>query len=262
MTKTSSENPIVWRSGWLLLGLALAFISVPWVAQADEPTWVERFEEAKSNLLAGKPDRTAQIIEELTRDEGYSPELLRLLAEARLAQEQVGQAIFALEQAKLLDPQSNVLDEKLASIRKEHGLDAPESSSLEHVAKALPARRWMQLGGMGIVLFVLGAFGSSLFLRRRKMLVGLSLTGAIIASVSAGALWIGTYGLDEVVVTADAEALVSPNEHATAVFELRDGQVVEALDEHGEYVLLARPDGGSGWVRQAYVRSIHPGKIR
>lgn len=248
-------NPRRWLrlTAAFLLGLGLALAAAP--AFADSPTGSS---DGESTL-----DSAEERLESVIADRGYAPGALYDLGNAYLRDGEPGLAILQYERARLLAPVDPAIAHNLALAREAAGVSAPPSSPLEQVAARWPARRWMLAGFLALALFVLGCLGLGVLRRGRGAVAGATVVSGLVAAACALALWVGTLGVHRAVVLESAvTARVSPFEEADPLFELHEGEILEATGSHEDHVHVVLPDGRTGWVPASALAPIVPGALR
>lgn len=244
----------------LLLGVVAATAALPAVARAEGQG---RLDAANRAFRAERYDEAERELEQLVRDEGFAPGVLLNLGNTHLEQGALGRAILAYERARLLAPLDAAVEQNLHLARARAEVEAPPVSRAEQLASMLPARRWLGVGGAALLVFVLACVGAGVLRRGRWAAAGVGLASGAVVAACAAALWMGTFGVDRaVVVDGAATARVSPFAEAEPVFDASEGETLDAVEVHGDFVRVERPDGTGGWVPAEAIETIVPGALR
>jgi len=188
----------------------------------------------------------------------YSVRALEARAEAELAAGHSGRAILQFERARLVAPRSAPVAAGLAHAREAARLPPVESGRLAHAVGVLGADEWswIALGGLGLCAagWVALAWG----LVRRRGLLAMALAGTGIAVLGALSATHAAPPRDgAIVIAADVVARIAPFAKADQAFVAPEGTLVTLERTHGDFTLIAGPDG-RGWVLRKDVETIFP----
>lgn len=216
-------------------------------------------------VMPGAPSRAVdppRSAREPARAQVYSTRALVIAAEADLADAHPGRAIVAYERARLLVPRSRVVAAGLARARAAANLPLVEPPATVRAARLLSAGEWGWVAILGLTLGAgaLAALAWGVLGRRRVLVIALAGFGAATLAV-LGAWQVTPPPGQAIVVAAEATARIAPFAAAEPAFSLTEGAPVTIERTHGDYALIAGPEG-RGWVPRAVVETILPATAR
>lgn len=239
----------------LLLIFCCAAVSA---AAALQDTAGALFGQANDAYIKGRYRQAASLYLQVAHKAGVSAELLGNLADSYAAAGQTGEAVLNYERALRLAPSNAVLRADLQQLRKETGLFQKQTWP-ERLAGLLGADQWLLLSGAAFVLLSLTMLTVGVLGRKRFPQAGrLNFLFFIITLASLPpALFRYQSWQDGVVISSNAELLISPFAEAEPVSKLKEGGIVRPLDkEHGQYVLVRAASGQQGWLEKSSFQQI------
>lgn len=249
------KNALVWTLG--LAGLIATTVGEARAAETHDPQTT--YEAALTALDQGEAEAAVDTLEALIAQEGFAPGALVALGDAYLAQGEAGRAILAYERALRARPADPAMvRERLAGAYERVGEQMPTPSRAQQVAAVLSPEAWSTTAAAAAALLLLAAIGVGLRWRRRGLLVGLGITSALALALSAGALHVSTQDGARAIVTAPADALVSPIDGAEAVLTTRPGRTLEPLARRADRIQVRFRSGVVGWVPADSVATVDP----
>ncbi|MCU0242115.1 MAG: hypothetical protein MUF51_06800 [Vicinamibacteria bacterium] len=245
--------------------LAMSVVSVVMAygalrAVASEPD--ERFRKANELLRAGDTVQAIAQYDGLARSGSASASLYWNWAQAARARGAAGEALWALLQARELDPGDAAVEREIERQRGNLNLDPAEIAPEPLAALARFSLRF-RLDWLAASLLILSLLGHGL-LRidpRRKWLATLALA-CLIAGVMLISLPIaGSHArATGVVMRRHAPLLDAAAATAEAIGALREGEVVPILEASGAYVRVQDSSGARGWAHGDDVRRLRPAR--
>ncbi len=223
----------------------------------DDPQTL--YEGALVELDGGDADAAIATLEALIAREGYAPGALVALGDAYLAKGEPGRAIVAYERALRAGPaDAAAVRERLSEAYERAGEQAPSPSRARAIATVLSPEAWMGVGGAAALLLLVSALGVGLRWWRRGPLAALGAVAALALVASAVALHIQVQDGAQALVTASADARVSPIDDAEVVLTTRPGRPLELLARRGDRVQVRFRSGVVGWVPADSVATVDP----
>ena len=168
-------------------------------------------------------------------------------------------AVLNYERAKLLDPNDADVEANLRHVRTAAGLTPETRTRFEHAASFAAPRFIAWLGIMGFI--VAGASVLALKFHRKHLLwlgaaamVGFAAAGAALCN----ALALRSLMHETVVIAHTAPARVSPVPMGEPLFELREGETLEAISRHDSFIMVQTRAGRRGWVSSENLAAVVP----
>jgi tetratricopeptide (TPR) repeat protein len=238
-----------------VLAVLLALLAGP-ARAADDPA--ARFEQANAAFGAGRYDDAIAGYRALLEG-GRSTALLYNLGNACFRAGELGEAILAYEQAKLLGPRDADVDANLRQARAAAELPLPEPTVWQRLVALLGADGWTLLACVALWL------ACALVAARR--LAGTRLGGRASASLGLAVLMLacalGVAGTvtrlgerDRAVVIGSEPALRTAPYPSAAATAITPGELVTVEREHGGFALVRTAAGKTGWMPDAEVGRI------
>ncbi len=230
---------------------------LPTMIQAAEPTSAELFHQANEAYSRGDYELAIAQYERITRENGFSAQVLYNLAGSYGQAGKTGKAVLNYERALRLAPADSDTMGNLELIRKENGLFQSESTGIDRFFGYVGLYRW----GAGI-LFSLGLF--TLFTVTKRSFA-CTRTVAITISVSCLVLLvISVYGTvlrygefnPSVVIEPEARLLVSPFDASASIGAIQEGRLVYPLKEHNNYSYIQDETGRKGWIMRTLIEPV------
>ncbi len=167
-----------------------------------------------------------------------------------------GLAVLSYERARLLTPDDPDLEANLRHVRETAHLTGAAPTGWQHALLAVSptVAAWLGLLGVGVLGTALFVERQLHWLRRGAALLGLALIGLTVGN--AAVLW--PVLREAVVLTAATPARVSPVPMGDTLFTLPEGEAVEVLAWHEDFVLVRTHAGRSGWVARGSVAPVVP----
>jgi hypothetical protein len=185
-----------------------------------------------------------------------------LFNEANSAQraDRLGAAILGYERARFLAPQDSAVEQNLRVAREKAGVNAPAISAWERPA------HWLGFDGLALLGSSALLISCALFFGRQYLPSSSRRTATLIAAACGAAMLFALTSialrwseLDRAVIqNARTIAHLAPASDSESVFELKDGELVAAKGEHGDFVLVRTPDRRSGWVSKNDLERVIP----
>ena len=189
---------------------------------------------------------------------GFSARALAWQAQAELAAGHPGRAILHYERARFIAPRAPAVAAGLARARAAAGVSAVGAGVVGRVARRLGADEWGRVAIAGLLLTSVAFVTFAWELVRRRGFLALALAGVGAASIGTlGARLVAPPANLAVVVAPGARALIAPFDRADPAFVAPEGALVTVERTHGDYALVAGPEG-QGWVPRAGIETILP----
>ncbi len=247
---------------WTLLVLASLVATTASDARAAESQAHDAqtvYEAALAELGQGDAAEAAATLETLLAREGFAPGALVALGDAYLTQGQTGRAIVAYERALRARPDDAArVRERLDEAYERVGEQAPSPRRAQLAAATLSPEAWLAVGATAAALLLLAGLGMGLRWHHRGLWLTLGVASAVALLTSAGALHLGVEDGDQAIVTASADALVSPIDGAEVVLRTRPGRSFEPLARRGDRIQVRFRSGVVGWVPADSIATIDP----
>jgi hypothetical protein len=221
-------------------------------------TPAQRFREANELVRSGDYPKGTAIYEELAASGVESASLFWNWAQAANARGAQGEALWALLQARELDPADRAVLRDIERLREGVNLDHAEIAPDPLAGVARAARRFrFDL----LALFLLGvSVGLHLAWRLRpsKGWLPRAAAGVLVLGALAGAVPVaGSFARPTgVVVRRGASLFDAASTTAEATGILREGEVVPILEASGDYVRVEDSSGARGWALARDVRAL------
>jgi hypothetical protein len=240
-----------------MLVLALLAWAASTLAQASlDPA--ARFREAGAAARAADYPRALEIYHELAAGGHEGSSLYWNWAQAASARGAVGEALWALERGRDLDPSDGALARELERLRESANLDPAEVAPEPLAAFGRFARRFR----LDLVALVLLALSLALHAASRWLSVAAWVASGAWVALGLGLLaavppLLGSWARPTaVVVSRGASLLDAASPTAGAIGALREAEVVPILERSGDYVRLEDSSGSRGWARVEDVRPL------
>jgi hypothetical protein len=167
-----------------------------------------------------------------------------------------GEAILALERAKLASPRDHDVAARLAAARAHAGVPQPQHSRVDDAVATLTTDEWTWLS-LGAGLFTCCFVVAWAWRYRPAATRGLAMTGVAITALGITGAVISAPDPDRAIVTTTTTARLSPFTGAEAVFEALEGESVQIERERPGFFFVRDADRG-GWIPQTAVSRIVP----
>jgi len=241
--------------------LLIAVTSVTTSAFASELGPDAIFSSANKSYIAGDYDKAITLYKEVHEKEGDSAELLFNMGNTYYKKGDIGMAVLFLERASWLEPGNADIEKNLNAVRNNTGLMLEEESLINRYAGKLTLNQWCIAASTLLFLFstlmCTRAVLPQLFHRNTFRHLTIVLAALGIASLYGA---VNQYlELDRaIVVSSEAEVLISPFDGADQTASLKTGRMVYVLSEHDNYLSVKENSGTTGWVKKSQVRKIIP----
>ena len=193
---------------------------------------------------------------------GYSARALAAQAESDLAAGHPGSAILGFERARLLAPRSPAISTGLERARTTAALPPVTVTGWQRLERHLSPNEWTWIGLIGLASAAVGLVALAWGVIGRAGLAALLAAGLVLSSVGFVA------AVDQspspgraIVVTPDLVARIAPFAEADPAFSAPEGSAVTIERAHGDYLLVAGPEG-QGWIPSRGVKTILPAAER
>jgi hypothetical protein len=220
-----------------------------------------RFREAGELARQGDYPKAIAAYQELAAGGAASASLYWNWAQAASARGAAGEALWALLQARELEPGDAAVGREIERLRERLDLDAAEIAPEPRAALARAARR-IRLDLAALLLLAASLAGHA----GARLLPGARWPRPMAwASLGLGALLAGLYLIGAlasptgVVLRRGASLLDSASPSAQTIGTLREGEVVPILAESGDYLRVEDSSGGRGWARREELGAVRPG---
>jgi hypothetical protein len=220
-----------------------------------------RFREAGELARQGDYPKAIAAYQELATEGAASASLYWNWAQAASARGATGEALWALLQARELEPGDAAVGREIERLRERLDLDAAEIAPEPRATLARTARR-VRLDLAALLLLAASLAGHA----GARLLPGARWPRPVAwCTFGLGTLLAGLYliavlaGPTGVVLRRGAALLDSASPTAQAIGTLREGEVVPILVESGDYVRVEDSSGARGWARREDLRAVRPG---
>jgi len=239
----------------ILLLLALIYAGNLFAADATA-----EFSAANRLYAEGKFADAAASYEKILQTGGQSPALLFNYANAEFKAGNLGQAIAAYRRAELLAPRDSEIRANLGFARNQvQGATVRESRWLGWFGQ-LTLNEWTLLAAgafwLTFILFAAGQIRPALGPKLRnvtRLAATLTIFSASLLGLQAANHFHSSVA---VVTTAEANAVRGPYDDAQSVFTARDGEELNVLDRHSDWVEVADNAGKIGWLNRKQVEML------
>ena len=230
--------------------MAVLFCVSPALAQSEDTA--AAFRRGNESATRSRWDDALSEYARLAANDVRAPSLYWNWAQAAAASGRKGLALWALLRAQELSPGDSSTARDIERLRLELGLDPSEVSLGFFGDLRFVARRFhFDALALGVVFVsVLLLFGSK---PRSSLALGCCLAGVLLVSPFFLSTWQAPRG---VVVQKEAPLMDVARNHAVALANLREGEVVPLLGEEGEYVKIQDASGARGFAHKGDVRRI------
>jgi hypothetical protein len=238
---------------WLtlaLLTLASLALGPSFAECASALSASERFQHANEAARAGDYTEAIKAYRDLAGAGATSAALYWNWAQVARAQGARGESVWALMQAREIEPADAAIARALARLRAELNLD-PAELAPEPLAQWRRWARWLHVDLVAAALFLASLIGhvAQRVTRGDRGRVAVWTTfglGTILAL-----LWIlAVYApLTAVVLRREAALLDAASPSADSIGPLREGEVVPVLARSGGYLRIQDSAGARGWAR-------------
>jgi hypothetical protein len=167
-----------------------------------------------------------------------------------------GEAILALERAKLRFPRDPEVAANLATARATAGVSQPAHSRVDDAAATLTSDEWTWLS-LGAGLLACCCVVAWAWRYRPSATRALALSGIAITALGITGAVISAPDPDRAIVTTTSTARISPFADAEAVFEALEGESVQIERERSGFFFVRDGDRG-GWIPQTAATRIVP----
>ncbi len=216
------------------------------------------FREANERARAGDYPKAIALYEQLARGGTSSGSLFWNWGQAAAARGAIGEALWALMQARELDPGDRAVRRDIERLREAANLDPAEIAPEPLAAAARIARRF-RLDLLAVILLVVSFAAHAI----RRFSPGTRWAGtALWTTLVLGCLCAAIPGAGAlarplgVVLHRGAPLLDAASPTAEAVGTLREGEVVPILETSGAYVRVEDSSGARGWASGEDVRGL------
>lgn len=190
----------------------------------------------------------------------YSSEIYYNLGNAYYKTKQIGKAIWAYEMALKIDPKNEDAKFNLeyVNLYTEDKIEQPKPALSEWLKRLLFSPNinlWSYLSiSCSIALSVMVLlFISTRSRRRRNMSLMGGMIFALLLVFTTTTAWFHKQSIldhnEGIIVSKEAEVLLSPLEKSSLTFELREGAKVKIVEESDAWLRIEM-NGNSGWVRK------------
>lgn len=192
---------------------------------------------------------------QILREYGGSPALFYNLGRAYQEMGYFGKAILNYERAKYLSPRDPDILAVLLKIQKSNNLVIEQPKRMKKYVTFLHIDHWawVELVALGLsCLFLL----LSIITQRKTLRTTalLSFLFALLAIATLTYLWHDLRA--SIVITDNAELLISPITGADRLLVIHEGQKVYPLKIHGEYMYVRSSEGLKGWLLKDYTEAV------
>ena len=244
------------------MGVSLALLGTLLMGATGAPD--ARFREASGLVLEGDAVAAVAIYRELAVAGHESASLYWNWAQAAAARGELGQALWALQRGREIEPSDARLDEEIEHLRDAASLDPAEITPEPLQGLARISRRWhLGLSSIVLLLVSLGCHAVARQVREARWAAPAA-WAALTLGVTLAALPL-TAGLARptaVIVSPDAPLFDAASPTAEHIAALREGEVIPILATSGNYLRIEDSAGSRGWAHQRDVwrldRGPHP----
>ena len=244
------------------LGLALGLLLLP----AAAPVWAQapssaapldpaaRFREGNELFRTGDYPRAIETYRAVAATGAESASLYWNWAQAALARNNTGEALWALLRAREIEPGDRAVSREIERLRESANLDPAEIAPVP-LAGVNRASRRFHLDIVALALLVASVVLHGLT-RRARHLARLSAAADVTLGLglllAAAPLAGGFAQPTAVVVTAGAPLQDAASPTAGTIGTLREGEVVVVLAESDGYLRIEDSSGARGWTAAAW----------
>jgi hypothetical protein len=241
----------------IMIMTCLVILGLGTVASAaDEQT---PFEQANTAFAQKDYVHAASDYEAVIAREGFSAPVLFNLGNAYYQEGKLGLAIVNYERAQLLAPRDADISFNLHLARAKAGLADRPIPWFERAAGffSLNILSWL---GAAAIFFIGAGFVARQFTSRNRFgwsAAMIASTCVLLATVLAmGMRW---SELSQAVVTAkNTSVYISPVTVGQPLYAVAEGQTVEVVKTHGDFLLVEMNDGHRGWIKRAVISRLIP----
>ena len=163
------------------------------------------------------------------------------------------------ERAKLLDPTDADIEANLRHVRTAAALAPETRTGFERAANFAAPRVMAWLGVVGVIVTGVAVLGLTFYRRHRLGLGATALLGMVaVGATLCNALALRSLVHETVVIAHTAPARVSPVPMAEQLFELREGETLEAVSRHDSFIMVQNRAGRRGWVSSQNLAPVVP----
>jgi hypothetical protein len=191
---------------------------------------------------------------------GYSAAALFDAANAFARAGHTGLAVLNYERAQLLAPNDPKIAANLNFVRAKADLPPPRQNGWDRSLGLLPPNRMAWVGTFGFLLSGLCLLLAVSAPRTWRTALGaFGVGGALLVAAAIGCAITTWPRLHEAVVLGpQVAARNAPVAGGAAIFQLREGEIVELRAQWGDFALVQTPAGGSGWVARRQISRVVP----
>jgi hypothetical protein len=179
----------------------------------------------------------------------FSADTLYNLANSYARAGKPGLAVLNYERAGLLEPNDPDIIANLQYVRTVAGLPPLPRSRFDRIATIAGPQLLSWLGLIGVVIIGVSMIARRLYPKHGFKLGAVALLGLLLVAATlcnAYVLWPTLH--EAVVVSATAEARVSPVPMGEPLFTLREAETLRISARHDTFVLIQSSTGRKGWV--------------
>lgn len=242
----------------ILVSILLLFFSLTGYAFAAQGKPAETLFQHANNLYGqGSYSQARQIYSKIITEDGVSGPLLYNLGNCYARLGQTGMAILNYERALRLAPEDSDIRGNLDLLRKTQGLFREELPLEQRIISFFDLDQWTMLAGLFLIIFTVVCLVSLRFSNGRQLrhLLG-TVSMVLFLATATGAVFQYRQLNQAVVISDDANLLLSPFIKAASLGTIREGRIVQFLSTHGQYSLVEDQTGRSGWIESKDIKLI------
>jgi hypothetical protein len=202
--------------------------------------------------------RALQLYRELATGGNEAASLYWNWAQAATARGAVGEAMWALERGRDLDPGDGAIAREIERLRESANLDPAEVAPEPLVAFGRFARRFhLDLVALALLALSLAFHAASRWLSVATWLGSGAWVALGLGLAAAAPPLLGSWARPTAVVVARGAALLdAASPTAGKIGALREAEVVPVLERSGDYLRIEDSSGSRGWARLDDVRPL------
>ncbi len=232
------------------MGVSLALLVALALAATGAPD--ARFREANRLVRGGDAVAAMAIYRELATGGLESASLYWNWAQAAAARGELGQALWALQRGREIEPWDTRLGEEIEQLREAASLDPAELAPEPLQGLARASRRFhLGLSSIVLMLLSLACHGIARHVRGAHWAAPAAWAAfTLAATLAVLPLAAGLARPTAVIVLPDAPLLDAASPTAEAIATLREGEVVPILTASGDYLQVEDSAGARGWAHR------------
>jgi len=237
--------------------LLISTLSFPAFIPAAEITAAELFHKGSEAYSRGDYEQAITDFETITRDNGFSAQVLYNLAGSYAQAGKTGKAVLNYERALRLAPSDSDTLGNLALLRKENGLFQTDVNGTARFFRLLNLNQWAIA-----ILFVLGlcilfVITKRTFAYSRATTITITLSCLALLTLSLYGTFRGYQEFNPlVVIEPNARLLVSPFDSSVSIGAIGEGRLMYPLKEHKGYSYVKDETGRTGWILNSMVEPV------